>query len=69
MGESIEAFEQALRMNAKALDIYSELANTYALQNQRQKAIAALEHGLELARAAGDEENTKRFTERLDANR
>ena len=68
-GESIEAFEQALRMNAKALDIYSELANTYALQNQRQKAIAALEHGLELARAAGDEENTKRFTERLDANR
>jgi protein O-mannosyl-transferase len=67
--EALDCFDQALRVNPKALDIYNDVANTYALMNQRDKAIAVLERGLELARASGDAENAERFAARLKENR
>jgi Flp pilus assembly protein TadD len=67
--EALRYFEDALKTNPKALDIYSEVANTYALMNQREKAIATLEYALQIARKVGDTENINRFTERINANR
>ena len=41
----------------------------YFRLNQRPQAIAALERGLELAQAAGDTENAKKFAAALQAKR
>ena len=59
--EAVQPFESALRLNPKATDIYNDLANSYFRLNRRSQAIAALERGLELAQAAGDSENCKKF--------
>src|SRR5206468_4157589 len=67
--ESLDCFEQSLKANPKALDIYKEIARTYALMGQREKAIATLERGLELARSSGDEENAKMLQDYLNASR
>jgi tetratricopeptide (TPR) repeat protein len=57
--EAAESFESALRLNPHALDTYNDLTNAYVRVNERPKAIATLEHGLEPAQAAGDIENQK----------
>ena len=58
------------RIAAKSprIDIYNDLANSYFRLNQRPQAIA-LEHGLELAQAAGDTENIKKVSAALQAKR
>jgi len=66
--EALNCFDQTLKANPKEFDIYNEVANTYALMNQREKAIATLEHARELARAAGDNQMVERFTDRLKAS-
>jgi hypothetical protein len=48
------------------LAIYREMAHSFALLNQRDKVIATLEHGLELARAAGDAANIEMFSKMLN---
>jgi Flp pilus assembly protein TadD len=67
--ESIDAFEAALRLNPRAIEIYNDLANSYVKMNQRQTAMAVLQKGLELARAAGDTENVRKFTAAMEARR
>ena len=65
--EAIESFETALRLNPSAIDTYNDLANCYVRLNDRSKANAMLQRGLEQARAAGDEVNSKKFSDKLDA--
>jgi tetratricopeptide (TPR) repeat protein len=67
--EAVQRFESALRLNPKATDTYNDLANSYFHLNQRSQAIAAPERGLELAQAAGDSENSKKFAAAPQAKR
>jgi tetratricopeptide (TPR) repeat protein len=67
--DAVESFQTALRLNPQAIDIYNDLANSYFRLNQRPQAIVALKRGLELAQAAGDTENSKKFAAALQAKR
>jgi tetratricopeptide (TPR) repeat protein len=66
--EALECFSQALETNPKALDIYNEVANTYALMNQPQKAVKILKQAFEIARSTGDTKNAEAFAARIEAN-
>ena len=65
--DAVESFQSALRLNPDAIDIYNDLANSYFRLSQKSLAIAALKRGLELAKAAGDTENIRKFTTALQA--
>jgi tetratricopeptide (TPR) repeat protein len=67
--EAVQSFESAVRLNPQAIEIYNDLANAHFRLNQRPQAIAALERGLELAQAAGDTENSKKFAAALQNKR
>jgi tetratricopeptide (TPR) repeat protein len=67
--KAVHSFENALRLNPQAIDIYNDLANSYFRLNEKPQAIAALEHGLQLAQAAGDAENIKKLSAALQAKR
>ena len=67
--DAIASYESALKLSPKTLDVYKHLAEIYTLANEREKSIAALEKGLELARAAGDEQNAQQFSARLNLSR
>lgn len=67
--EAVESFERASQLSPKTIDIYKHLADAYALSNEREKEITTLQQGLDLSRAAGDEQNARQFTARLNLNR
>jgi hypothetical protein len=56
-------------LSPQTIDIYKHLADAYALANERGKSVAALEQGLALSRAAGDEQSAQQFNTRLHMNR
>lgn len=66
-GDCIDALQAALRLNPQAIELYNELAKSYRKLNDQPKAIAALQLGLERAKAAGDTENVNRFSAALTA--
>jgi len=63
--EAIEAYEEALRLNPGALDLYNDIADNYFKMNQPENAIAALQHGLELAAGRRDDQRAEKFAKRL----
>jgi tetratricopeptide (TPR) repeat protein len=67
--KAVESFERASQLSPQTIDIYKHLADAYVLANERGKSIAALEQGLALARAAGDEQSAQQFNARLKVNR
>jgi tetratricopeptide (TPR) repeat protein len=64
---AIESFENALRLNPAAITTFLDMAKTYSLAGQPEKATAALQQGLERARAAGDVATAAKFTAQLNA--
>lgn len=67
--KAIELFERASQLSPETIDIYKHLADAYAMANEQGKSLAALEQGLALARAAGDEQSVQQFNARLKVNR
>lgn len=65
--EAVESFQKALQLNPDALALYHDIADTYSLAGQTGEAITALKQGLERAQSLGDDENERKFTERLKA--
>jgi tetratricopeptide (TPR) repeat protein len=65
--DAIKSFESALRLKPGEIEIYNSLATCHSHLNEREQAITALNHGLELARSANDAENVKRFTAALES--
>jgi tetratricopeptide (TPR) repeat protein len=63
---AIESFENALRLNPAAIATYLDMAKTYSLAGQPEKATAALQQGLQRARAAGDVAAAAKFIAQLD---
>jgi protein O-mannosyl-transferase len=66
--EAATAFETFLQLNPDAIEAYNDLANVYVRLNQRPQAAVILQQGLERARSAGNEELTKKFTDKINAN-
>ena len=67
--ESIDSFQQALRLKPTQFDTYSSLTNSYVLSQQPQKAIATMERAIETARASGDAAHAEKFAAWLKINR
>jgi tetratricopeptide (TPR) repeat protein len=66
--DALECFSKALETNPKALDIYNEVANTYALMNRPKKALAILKQAFAIARSTGDTKSAEAFAARIKAN-
>ena len=67
--ESIQAFQEALRLNPMALELYNDIADNYFQMKQPERAIAALERGLEFATAQADRAKIERFSKRINEKR
>jgi protein O-mannosyl-transferase len=67
--ESIQSFQEALRLNPTALELYNDIADNYFQMKQPERAIAALERGLELATAQADRAKIERFSSRIREKR
>jgi Tfp pilus assembly protein PilF len=67
--DATASYESALKLSPNTVDVYKHLADIYTLTNDREKSIAALKKGLELAHAAGDEQSAQEFSARLNLSR
>ena len=59
--QAIAHYQAAIRVNPNDLQSYASLAQTLALLHRSQEAIEAAEKGIELARAAKQQDELKQF--------